>query len=73
MPVENTPPSQAMTKKTPKINKAGGKHWKKGKAKVPTKKDTETKLLSEGDHLLDPAHDLLESPEQSLPPDTTSK
>ena len=60
-----------MTKKTPKINKTGGKHWKKGKAKAPTKKDTETKLLSEGDNLLTPAHDLLESPEHLIPSDDT--
>lgn len=50
------------------------KHWKKPatepKAKTKTKKVTgATKLLSEGDHLIGPATDLLESPENLIAPE----
>lgn len=56
------------------------KHWKGDKAptkastKAPAKPkkakgETATKLLAEGDHLLGPAEDLLESPDHLISPD----
>jgi PKD repeat protein len=65
---------ESTTMDTPKKHRwTDKKHWKKpSTSKAPSKKktdSTETKLLSEGDHLIGPAEDLLGSPEHLISPD----
>ncbi len=62
-------------KSTPEKKKKRGenKHWKKPKTGSKTKKSQDTKnLIDESEHLLGPAHDLIEGPDHLIAPDDSS-